>query len=1268
MRGCRSGFIPFLLTLTLGLLLPARADAAVLHVRTDGNDANSGADWAQAKATVMGAITVAQQGDQIWVAAGFYYEHVHNRIVGQQAVDVALYGGFAGWETALEQRDWQTNVTVLHGSASGTVVTITGMAGPETRVDGFYITGGKSNGGGGVSILASAPVIANNTIRLNMTTGPGAGILSYGYNPLLDLHPVITHNVISENFSYDAEGDGGGIGCVGSSPEISYNLIIGNRASENGGGIVCWAAGDEGFPLSSSPLVANNWIIGNSANILDGGSDQNYGGGAIFASATDMTGQPIGATSEPVIVNNVIAANGAWKGGGLALVNSIHGAATVVNNTIVANSGAAILWENTAPTLANNLVAHNTIGLSIVPTGNTAAVLEANNVWGNELHHLDSNYVLVDDPTGTLGNISQDPLLSAQALRDFHVQPGSPCIDAGSAARVVAGWPDLDEQARVLGGAVDIGADESDGTTWSVSGARFHVRPAGSDTADGRSWATAKATVAAAITAARQEPGEVWVAQGTYAEHIVLPAYVYLYGGFAGGETALGQRDIVAHPTILDGGGTPTVVTSENAGYKVSTIDGFTIQNGGHWCGGNIWDIVPTTARGAGISSLVTGPVIANNTIRWNSIGTPFTTMLPFPEGGGIGGYLSTAVVEHNTITENEVLSASGEGGAMWFKLSFPLIEDNLIHSNHARYGSAVFAILSAPRVTRNVFEANNMYVWSGLLHGSPEGAVDLTLCPDYLIDGNVFRGHVAFFGAACALHSNYAGRVENNLFESNTAWDYSGYGDGGIGGAIWMLVPTSPLDDQAIVNNTFVGNSATHSMAGERGTIALEMFSERLRIANNILAYNSSGLFQNAGAGSLLPTLSSNVLYNAGVNYRNLQAGPTDSIFDPEFRGIAGGEWLLAPGSRCVDLGQNGWLLNETFDLGGAPRVVDGDYDGTATVDIGAHEWQRDLDDDGVPDDADPDDDEDGIPDGDDNCVLVGNGGQEDGDGDGTGDACDADLDGDGVPEHPGPPASRLPLTVRDVTGASSTLDPQPPSAYLYVAVYDATTDGLGWWDASARSWLEGTTAPYRKPLAVYVDTNACACIDLAPGDTLSLATDRGPLTIYLPDEPPGWQGWLFVAEDGATYHDTALSILAQAAPGPAGDNCPIFNPTQSDLDDDGEGNACDLDDDLILTVWTSRNTLSWQPEWGYDSWNVYFGDLDVLRQTGVYTQAPGSNPLAWRECGRWETWFEDVTVPPPPVGKVRFDLTAGASGGEEGSLGQNSAGAERPNANPCP
>lgn len=131
--------------------------------------------------------------------------------------------------------------------------------------------------------------------------------------------------------------------------------------------------------------------------------------------------------------------------------------------------------------------------------------------------------------------------------------------------------------------------------------------------------------------------------------------------------------------------------------------------------------------------------------------------------------------------------------------------------------------------------------------------------------------------------------------------------------------------------------------------------------------------------------------------------------------------------------------------------------------------------------------------------------------------------------------------------------------------------------------------------------------------------------------------------------------------------DNCIFnYNSTQSDFDHDGEGDICDLNDGLIYVFSTDRNYREWQAEAGFTSWNSYRGSLAVLRATGQYTQAPGSNPLATRDCGVFDSYVFDDVVPSP--GEVAFNLVTGVEGGVEGSLGTNSASVPRPNAHPCP
>jgi hypothetical protein len=81
-----------------------------------------------------------------------------------------------------------------------------------------------------------------------------------------------------------------------------------------------------------------------------------------------------------------------------------------------------------------------------------------------------------------------------------------------------------------------------------------------------------------------------------------------------------------------------------------------------------------------------------------------------------------------------------------------------------------------------------------------------------------------------------------------------------------------------------------------------------------------------------------------------------------------------------------------------------------------------------------------------------------------------------------------------------------------------------------------------------------------------------------------------------------------------------------------------------------------AWQDETGFDFWNGYKGDLDVLRSSCAtnceYTQVPGSNDLAWRECLLTDSWFEDFGA--PDQGKVAYFLVTGVVGAVESDLGQ--------------
>lgn len=925
MRNVTHSCMLILITSLLVFFLSGSLFGKVIYVNREAVGSQNGTSWQDAFLTITAAISAADYNDQLWIKDGIYTERIHI------PNGVALYGGFAGTETAPSQRNYSVYLSIIDAQELGIAVTIDNSADAATRLDGCVVVRGSGVHGGGIKSISSAPTIVNNLIMYNKTDGAGAGISIWGikYTPPEDV-PFIANNIIAENRSGNDEGDGGGIAVVNSSPIIVDNYLVRNEATRNGGAIACWQ--------SSEPLIANNLILGNSASVpmndfTDYGTETT-GGGAIFASSTDLDGTPIdNSVAAPQIYNNVIAANAALKGGGICIINSIRtdlGVAEIINNTLTSNQGGGVYWSNTTPTIINNLIAYNSIGLYQYVTGITGYVIRANCLFGNQIHNESTDYSGLPTLTGMDGNISVDPLLVDYRFGKLNLQPGSPCIDAGLLSAADPSWMDMDGQDRIQGGGVDIGADESDGTLWDGGRIVVRVKPGGSDSFDGQSWATAKQTVTAAIAAVQNSGGEIWVAAGTYLEHLTLPAFVHVYGGFAGHETEQTQRNSVANSTILDGAGTPRILTIVNAGYLVSALDGFTVQHGGTYTDGNLFAVVPTQGIGGGIYMRVTSPLIENNTIQYNSLGTPYAAL--FARGGGIACFMSYPVIKDNIIRWNEVLAADGLGGGIYCNLSGPWIENNLMTQNYCGRGAAVYGYASTPRIKGNTVMGNQMYALPPVYMGAAEGAVDLNLCPAFLIDGNCFEDNQASVGAAITVMSNDTGIIRNNLIVSNSAYDVSSQG-GGIGGGIYCINLLTPTGVLSIMNNTFSDNTAANTLFGERGgAIGLQLLSSTVLIANNVMAFNSSGVWLDPSR-PLLPALSSNCMYNAGGNYVNLAADPTDLILDPGFVNIAGGDYHVVFDSVCINAADPSVTDIGQGDMDGLPRVRYG------CADIGAYE-----------------------------------------------------------------------------------------------------------------------------------------------------------------------------------------------------------------------------------------------------------------------------------------------------------------------------------------
>lgn len=901
------------------------AEAATLHVRPEGSDAAAGTAWAAAKRSVTAALAAARPGDEIWVAAGVYRERIN------LANEVALYGGFRGNETARDQRNWIVNPTILDGGAAGIVVRCQWAgATPATRIDGFTIRNGSGILGGGIACTGTSPTIANNLIVGNLSAGPGGGICcDDGSNPW------IVGNRILENVAAGDEADGGGIACItggkgklGSSPFIIGNVIARNRAEENGGGIAAngiFVSEDGQVVVPSAPTILNNLIAENLATQPPLG-DFSLGGGAISCLEDGMA---------KVIANNTIVANGGLQAGGILLVGGARDHPLVINNTIVGNCGPGLRWIGVQDLrFVNNLVAFNTAGLTRwteLPGG--PPTLRHNLVFGNLV-----NFDGVPDIRGTDGNLGLDPRLVSSHFGDHHLQPDSPCIDAGDPAFVEWDWVDMDGAPRVAGARPDIGADEADGLRRAAASRIVRVSPAGNDERDGTSWASAKRTVAAAIGALHEAAlapapaiagGEVWVQAGTYSENLVLPSYVHLYGGFRGSESDRDLRDPALHLTRLDGGSRGRVVLAVG-GHRLNTVDGFTVT------GGRL--TASLSDQGGGIECYQADARVVNTRILGNVANV----------GGGLGAFGASPWIESCVISNNSAgADGRGVGGGIHLDRSAAAIRGTVIAGNRASDGGGIYASFSKPQIAGcEIFgnQGKGLSLWNS--SGLPWAGAELLA-----VRANRIYENVSSHEGAGIYVLYCAGRIENNLVGVNRAGTLEG---GGTGGGMSLNCGGERDGDLVVVHNTILANVAEYFGLNFGGGLNVSLLKRpNLILANNIIAYNSSGIF-NQRHSPVSPVLARNLVYgNNGQDYQmsgsfGLPGGPlhhpTDLNLDPRFVSLQG-DFHLRPDSPAIDAADP--LYSPDSDYDGRPRPLVGipGAGGATRPDLGAYEaWAAGL------------------------------------------------------------------------------------------------------------------------------------------------------------------------------------------------------------------------------------------------------------------------------------------------------------------------------------
>lgn len=294
-----------------------------IFVNDDATGENNGTSWQNAFTELQSALNIAVEGDKIWVAAGVYkpdYDLTNAVHTGKKDTSfelkngVAIYGGFAGTESGLDERDWNMNIAVLSGdigvlgdATDNTYQVLYASDVDSTAIlDGFTITGGTAGNhrdtegggmynyessptlcnliftensaeyGGGMYNKRSSPILTNVIFRDNYAEYQGGGMYNYHSNlKYYHSNPKLNYVVFINNSADDKIYGGGGMSNEGSSPELNHVTFFGNRAANNGGGIY--------NEVESNPTIINCILWGNTA---ENGGDQIYN---TPASSADVT-------------------------------------------------------------------------------------------------------------------------------------------------------------------------------------------------------------------------------------------------------------------------------------------------------------------------------------------------------------------------------------------------------------------------------------------------------------------------------------------------------------------------------------------------------------------------------------------------------------------------------------------------------------------------------------------------------------------------------------------------------------------------------------------------------------------------------------------------------------------------------------------------------------------------------------------------------------------------------------------------------------------
>jgi len=444
------------------VLIPLFGSAEATDRYVDGNtgsDAgNSCTSPGDPCASIGRAISIASAGDTVRVADATYTEILtvdkalsirgesRNGTIVQaatqrlQAADRVIS---VADDTAFELSD----ATVRHGNTGlngGGLECIGG----DLLIERVLFTQNDADGlGAGVSSGDNVVVMNDVAFRDN-----GSSDTSEGGGAFFGENFVVTDVTLADvEFTNNTAVGGGGLSIFNVQAVIRDVAFAGNTAGGNGGGLFY-----EGSGVSSLEL-RDVRFVGNSAE---------SGGGGMY---TVTSGTPYAMT------NVVFSGNLANLGGGLFNQTGLDGGSRILTNVTISGNRATLrgggIDRPFAMTLRNTIIWNNQ---DETGTGTAEAtmddffsdsVVEVSNSLlqgypANEFPGSSNNLDGTDPGNNPLFRAAVNPAGAPSLAGNLRLQQGSPVRDQGNNSFVTGVDTDLDGEARIFGGTVDLGPYE----------------------------------------------------------------------------------------------------------------------------------------------------------------------------------------------------------------------------------------------------------------------------------------------------------------------------------------------------------------------------------------------------------------------------------------------------------------------------------------------------------------------------------------------------------------------------------------------------------------------------------------------------------------------------------------------------------------------------------------------------------------------------------------------------------------------------------------